>query len=697
MSSTIRKPKTSSTTFSDNLSGYFISRELSWLNFNERVLDEAGMTGNPLLERLKFIAIFSSNLDEFFMVRVAGLLHKCKNGIPGTLPDGNSPAQELLQIRRKVSRLLKKQYDLLYNRIIPELAEKKIFLRSFASLPENSQKRMRKFFIQEIMPVLTPLAVTPEHPFPLLNSGAIELAVILTYPQSGKKTTVFVEIPGVLDRFIPQIPGNRNGCQEFLLLEELIAANLAELFPGGEIKAMQLFRITRDMDFTLDPEDSEDLLHALQDKLRQRSSGDPVRLEFSSTVCSKELQKYLTGALTVDERFCYSLPGALNLKQFLSLISTVNRPDLQEAAWEPVTPRCLSDSTTLFDAIAREKNILLFHPYHSFDPIVKLLENAACDPDVVAIKQTLYRVSGNSPVVKALRRAAENGKQVTVMVELKARFDEKNNIAWAELLDHSGAHVIYGSAELKVHSKVLLIVRKENGSLRRYIHFGTGNYNDRTARNYSDISLLSCDEALADDAARLFNLLSGKGEPPSRWKAISAAPFDLRQNLTRMIKKETALGAKGRIIAKMNSFSDPELIRLILDAAAAGVKTDLIIRGICCFHPPKGIKNLRIISIIDRFLEHSRIFYFGSEENIFCSSADWMPRNLNRRVEVMFPVKDPILKNKLRQILEFHLLDSDKQRVMTSSGNYTRPAGDKFNGSRSQRKIYEMCKKQENR
>ena len=685
MSFTTRKPKTSSATFSEPERDLFISRDLSWLDFNARVLDEAGMQGNPLLERLKFISIFSSNLDEFFMVRVAGLRHKTsgKTHIEGI------PAAEPEEIRRKVSSLLKKQYSLLYDRILPELSDAGIKLCTLASLPEKSRKRLRKFFINEILPVLTPLTIVPEHPFPLLNSGSIELAIQYFHPQSRKISTACVEIPGILDRFIPLDKQK----QEFILLEELIAGNIDALFPGKEIKALQIFRLTRDMDFTLDPEDSEDLLHILQDKLRQRSSGEPVRLEFSTVFSSKELQKFLIAGLQVDPRFCYTLHGALHLKQFFSLADQVDRQDLLEAPWEPVIPPCFNEDDTVFETVARKKNILLFHPYHSFEPILKLLESAADDPDVIAIKQTLYRVGGNSPVVKALRRAAEKGKQVTAVVELKARFDEENNIAWAELLDHSGAHVVYGSAELKVHSKVLLIIRREKGRLRRYVHFGTGNYNDRTARQYADVSLLSCDEALCDDAATLFNLLSSKSEPVNRWKALAVAPFDLRQTLVRLIKKETALGKKGRIIAKMNSFSDPELIRLIRRAADAGVQIDLIVRGICCCRIKKNMKNLRIISIIDRYLEHSRIFFFGSEPDIYCSSADWMPRNLNRRVETIFPVSDPVLKSQLLEILEYHLLDHAKQRQLTASGSYTCPAGEKFDESRSQKKIYEMCRR----
>jgi len=691
MISTTRKQKTSSATF--DIPSRFINRELSWLDFNGRVLDEAGMSGNMILDRLKFISIFSSNLDEFFMVRVAGLRQLLKAGIIETDPAGYTPAEQLQLTRKKISVLLKQQYSQLYSELLPELEKEKIILHNFPELPEKIRHKLCRHFETEIMPALTPLAVDPSHPFPLLNSGTIELALKLHFPKSGKYITAFVEVPELLGRFI-RICDEKSEVQEFILIEELIAANIPALFPGGEVRAIQLFRVTRDMDYHIDQDESGDLLKALRSKLSQRSSRAPVLLEFSKKYCDRSLQKYLADALDLEPDFCYTLPGALRLEQFNQLIDLVDRENLQEPPWHPTTPEIFSGKRPVFEAINEKKNILLAHPYQSFDPVLKLLEDAADDPSVLAIKQTLYRVSGNSPVIKALRRAAENGKQVTVVVELKARFDESNNIAWAELLDLSGAHVVYGVTGLKVHCKTLLIVRKEDKKLRRYIHLGTGNYNDNTARLYTDLSLLSCDEELAGDAAILFNLLTGAAEPPEKWEKLCTAPFDLRSKLVEMIKKETALGKKGRIIAKMNSFSDPELITLIHEAAAEGVEIDLIVRGICCCRPLPGQKNLRIISIIDRFLEHSRIFCFGSEENIYCSSADWMPRNLDRRVETMFPVSDPENKRLLMEILCRHLQDYSKQRRLLASGNYTRPAGNFNKQCRSQLKIYEFFKNQ---
>ncbi len=684
MNTTTRKPKTGSTTFSDRQK--FINRELSWLNFNSRVLDEAATADNLLLDRLKFISIFSSNLDEFFMVRVAGLRKLVQAGITQCDPAGLTPVAQLSLIRKKISGMLKKQYQLL-RQILTSLEKRQLQIVSSDTLSAPEQQKMQNFFAAEILPALTPLAVDPENPFPLINPGTIQLAVNILFPKSGKNMTAFVEVPDFLDRFIP-VSGKKN--RKYILCEDLIARNIPMLFPGGTIKSMQIFRVTRDMDYHLDPDESEDLLHAMLDKLKQRTSRQPVRLEFASSPASADLQKFLASALKLDNSFCYTIPGPLNLKRFNDLIQLSAMPDMIEPPWPPLIPEVFNRYESIFEAIDQKKNILLAHPYHSFDPLLKLLEEAANDPDVLAIKQTLYRVSGNSPVVKALQQAAKNGKQVTVSVELKARFDESNNIAWAGLLDHSGAHVVYSSADLKVHCKTLLIVRRKNGRLCSYVHFGTGNYNDRTAELYSDLSLLSNDPELTDDAAQLFNLLSSKAEPPEKWSAITVSPFDLRQKFSRLISAETALGPKGRIIAKMNSFSDPELIRQIHLAAESGVKIDLIIRGICCLRPLSGRKNLRIISIVDRYLEHSRVFYFGSEKRLYCASADWMPRNLDRRIEIMFPVNDRNIARQIMRILELQIADTTKGRRLTARGNYIKPDAKIHRNSRSQQKIYEI-------
>ena len=691
MNTTIRKPHPGSN-ISDPYSEpeKFISRELSWLEFNARVLEEAEYAGNLPLDKLKFAAIFSSNLDEFFMIRVAALRQLIAEKNTKCDPAGNTPEDQWKMARKKICAMLKKQYKLLNDEILPQLNEYGIFFRRFDELVPEQQKKMRKFFSNEILPALTPRAIDPNLPFPLINSGNIELAVKLFFKKSEKNITALVEVPELLDRFIPFAVNDENK-QEFILIEELISANIDLLFPGSTVTATQLFRLTRDMNYSVDIDDSGDLIHELLNELSQCSRRSPVRLEFSTRLSNKALQKYLANSLNLKEDFCFFLPGFLDLRKFSSLDNFIsNAAEMREAPWQPLLPEIFSGKTPVFEIIAREKNILLTHPYQSFDPILRLLEEAAADPDVVAIKQTLYRVSGDSPVVKALRKAAENGKQVTVLVELKARFDESNNIAWAELLDLSGAHVIYGVPGLKVHGKALLIVRKEKGRLRRYIHFGTGNYNDRTAKQYTDFSLLSCDKSLAEDAAELFNLLTGNFEPPEKWNSISVAPFNLRKNLLQMIENEIAIGKKGHIIAKMNSFSDPELIRMIHRAADAGVKIDLIVRGICCLRPQKNHKNLRIISIVDRYLEHARVFYFGSSGKLYLSSADWMPRNLDRRIEVMFPVKDENLKNEILTIVNCQLNDHAKQRRLLPSGNYTKPGKNPEN--RSQKAIYDFLK-----
>ena len=684
MITTTRKQKAGSAIF-ESSSGSFINRELSWLEFNSRVLQEAADRDLPLLERLKFIAIFSSNLDEFFMVRVAGLLHLRHNDSDRCDPAGYTPGEQLQAIVKKVSAMLKQQYSLLRQEILPALETQGIFLTGFDRLSSEDRSKMRKFFIRDILPALTPLAADPAQPFPRLNSGALELALRLHFPKSGKDVTAFVEVPEVLGRFFP-VPDKKNGTEKiFITAEDLIAANINLLFPGGEVKAIQLFRITRDMDYVIAPEDdAEDLLHNLRDKLRQRSRRDPVRMEYSTNLHDRNLLDYLQKSLKLAPFLIFPVPGFMHLKQFFQLSFAVNRPDLQNKPMLPAEPDFFSRYPTIFDAIKAKKNILLAHPYQSFSPIIRMLEEAADDPEVLAIKQTLYRVSGNSPIIKALQKAAKNGKQVTVLVELKARFDESNNIVWAELLDHAGAHVVYGVPGLKVHSKTLLIVRKEAGKLCKYVHFGTGNYNDETAKLYTDLSLLSCSRALTDDAADLFNLLSGNSEPPEKWKQIAVSPFNLRQTMEHLIENEIKNGKNGRIIAKMNSLSDPQMINLLQRAVDAGVKIDLIVRGICCMRPPEGKKNLRIISIVDRFLEHSRVFFFGTGEKLFCSSADWMPRNLDRRIETAFPIDDPALKQKILAMLNCQLQDKAKSRRLTHSGKYTRPADASGNPARSQ-------------
>ena len=672
----------------------FISRELSWLDFNSRVLDEAFCPANPLLERLKFIAIFSSNLDEFFMVRIAGLrqLVKMEQNLPD--PAGNRPADQLAAARRKIERLVKRQYSCLYDEILPGLERHGVRLSRPADLSSTQRAELTGYFTTQVLPVLTPLAVDQAHPFPILNSGAIEIAVSMKPADRKKLVYAFVEVPDVLPRFI-EVPGMQPG-RTFVLLEDVIMDNLGALFSGCEIEEFFPFRVTRDMDFSVEDEGAEDLLQSIEKKLLQRRHREPIRVEVLTNTRGP-LARWLEQEFRLDEQFWYAVRGPLHLKQFFELVGKARLPELLEPAWPAVEPAAFSEHNSVFDAIAAKGTILVAPPFHSFSPVVRLLQQAADDPDVLAIKQTLYRVSGNSPVVRSLQRAAENGKQVTVVVELKARFDEGNNIAWARLLEESGAHVVYGVAGLKVHSKALLVVRREDGAIRRYVHLSTGNYNDKTAALYTDLGIMSSDPDLCFDVANLFNVLTGYSSPPAEWRKIAASPFDLRRQAMRLIEREIANSTPdrpGRIIAKMNSLSDEKMIRLLHKAADAGVEIDLIVRGICCYKPRAGQENVRIISIVDRYLEHSRLFYFfnNGDEEYYLSSADWMYRNLDKRVELLFPIEDEKIRGILMRLLEFQLNDTDKLRRLQASGSYTRSMAEHYTGARSQYNSYRYLK-----
>ena len=672
----------------------FISRELSWLDFNSRVLDEAFCPANPLLERLKFIAIFSSNLDEFFMVRIAGLrqLVKMEQNLPD--PAGNRPADQLAAARRKIERLVKRQYSCLHDEILPGLERHGVRLSRPADLSSTQRAELTGYFTTQVLPVLTPLAVDQAHPFPILNSGAIEIAVSMKPADRKKLVYAFVEVPDVLPRFI-EVPGMQPG-RTFVLLEDVIMDNLGALFSGCEIEEFFPFRVTRDMDFSVEDEGAEDLLQSIEKKLLQRRHREPIRVEVLTNTRGP-LARWLEQEFRLDEQFWYAVRGPLHLKQFFELVGKARLPELLEPAWPAVEPAAFSEHNSVFDAISAKGTILVAPPFHSFSPVVRLLQQAADDPDVLAIKQTLYRVSGNSPVVRSLQRAAENGKQVTVVVELKARFDEGNNIAWARLLEESGAHVVYGVAGLKVHSKALLVVRREDGAIRRYVHLSTGNYNDKTAALYTDLGIMSSDPDLCFDVANLFNVLTGYSSPPAEWRKIAASPFDLRRQAMRLIEREIANSTPdrpGRIIAKMNSLSDEKMIRLLHKAADAGVEIDLIVRGICCYKPRAGQENVRIISIVDRYLEHSRLFYFfnNGDEEYYLSSADWMYRNLDKRVELLFPIEDEKIRGILMRLLEFQLNDTDKLRRLQASGSDTRSMAEHYTGARSQYNSYRYLK-----
>ena len=556
---------------------FFINRELSWLDFNSRVLAEAFCKNNPLLERLKFIAIFSSNLDEFFMVRVAGLRQLAKLDSVAADQCGLTAGMQLKKIREKCLALLKLQARCFNRKLLPQLAENKIFLVKYNQLNFSAQNELKQYFSSQVAPILTPLALDPSHPFPVLGNGAIEIAVMLKNPDKPETLYAFVEVPEQLPRFV-EVSEMRGGSY-FVALEEIIIANLTDIFAGCDIIEALPFRITRDMDFTILEEGVSDLLRSIEHTLLERRSREPIRLEFP---CGAKgpLYQWLMEQFKLDEDLRYALGVPLNLKQLFELIGKINRPELLEAPWTPLPNMAFEGYNDIFEAIRTQGNILHMVPFFSFDPIVKLLNSAADDPDVLAIKQTLYRVSGNSSVIQALQRAAERGKQVTVIVELKARFDEGNNIAWARKLEESGAHVVYGISGLKIHGKALLIVRREAGLIRRYVHLSTGNYNDKTAKIYTDSSIFSYDQQLCAEIAALFNIMTGYAAARQEWSKIAVAPFDLRRRLLALIDRErehAEAGGRGKIIAKMNSLTDPEIIVHLYDAAQAGVKIDLIV------------------------------------------------------------------------------------------------------------------------
>ncbi len=670
---------------------HLINRELSWLEFDNRVLQEAADPANPLLERLKFIAITAANLDEFFMVRVAGLRQQLESDSMGNDPAGLSVQEQLRQIRRRVISLVSRQYRVLNEDLLPALQAEGIALVHSGKPASRYGRQFGVYFEHEILPVLTPVAVGPSHPFPMVNNGAIEIAVCLRDPGTAEVHYVLVEVPGVLDRFV-RVPSVGGDGTAYTLIEEIILDNIEKLFIGKEVIDSLLFRVTRDMDFTVDDEDAADLLEHLETALRRRKRRAPVRLEMLAGG-SDRLRRWLALQLGVGADAVYRVAGPLDLSQFDKLAFGLDRDDLREPPWPPLDAPQVPADLPVFEAVRREEIIPLFHPFQSFDPVVRLLSEAAEDPDVLAIKQTLYRVSGDSPVVRALQRAAECGKQVTVIVEVKARFDEARNIAWARSLEESGVHVIYGIAGYKVHCKMLLIVRREQGRIVRYLHLATGNYNDRTARLYTDIGMFVTDPDLCLDAASLFNVMTGYSAPPS-WRKLHVAPFDLREHFYALIDRETRLSSPrqpGRITAKMNSLVDPGIIRKLYEAAENGVRIDLIVRGICCLRPSVQPDRIRVISIVDRFLEHSRIFRFendGSPE-YYLSSADWMPRNLDRRFEVLFPVTAPEVCTLLDRILTFQLEDRFKGRVLARNDRYVRPRR-RIEATRSQQRTYEL-------
>lgn len=668
---------------------YFYNRELSWLKFNLRVLKEAMVKDTPLLERLKFIAISASNLDEFFMVRVASLWSNFDSGVEKRDASGMSVHEQLVAISQAAHEQVRTQTKSLIA-LMAEMDAVKLHFRRVKDLSELGKDWLEEYYREVVFPVLTPMAVDASRPFPFLANKTLNLAVELI-KADGEQSMGLIQVPSVLDRIVEVEP---EGKRTFVFLEDIIASHCHDLFKGCHILDMVSFRVTRDSDLDLEEDDSVDLMKEVEESLRKRKRGAAVRLEIFKTN-NNRIKKFLEENLDVTEMEVYEINGPLDPTCFFKFIGMKGMWPWLYEPFVPQRPLELPDDSDLFAAI-RENDILLHHPYESFDPVVKLVSDAADDPQVLAIKQTLYRVSGNSPIVAALARAAENGKQVTVLVELKARFDEENNILWARRLEKAGCHVIYGLVGLKTHAKIILIVRKEDNGIKRYLHLGTGNYNDSTAKLYTDIGLMTANDEFGSDASAFFNLLSGYSEPPV-WNKLVMAPLGLREKIYALIDNEIAMvraGREGHIIAKMNSLIDQPVIQKLYEASAAGVHIDLIVRGICGLRTGiEGISdNITVRSIVGRQLEHSRIFWFanGGEEQLYLSSADWMPRNLNDRVELFFPVETEEHIRRIKALLDLYLRDNVGAHMMQSNGTYRR-VRNKLEPVSAQSTLYEMA------
>ncbi|MDJ0517543.1 MAG: polyphosphate kinase 1 [Trichodesmium sp. MO_231.B1] len=674
---------------------YYFNREFSWLEFNRRVLSEGLDPRTPLLERLKFLGIFSSNLDEYFMVRVAILKKQIEAEVHKLTPDGCTPQEQLDGINQRLLPMVSLQHQFFEETLRPELAKNGIYILNYIDLNKEQKTYLQNYFEEHIFPVLTPLAIDASHPFPYLSNLSFNLAVMLKNPDTQEDLLARIKVPKILPRFLPlpeqlQIKENAKTVNWMgVPLEQVIAHNLGSLFPGMDIQEYHLFRITRDADLAVQEDEGDDLLLVIEKELRKRRiGGTVVRMEINPTMPSK-LKKILMERLELSEKDVYTVNGLLDLKDLMSFLG-LPLPNLKDPSWGSIMPprlRNYSDDITTgnlnekngidFFAVIRQKDLLVHHPYHSFASTVQgFITQAAHDPNVLAIKMTLYRTSGDSPIVNALIAGAENGKQVAALVELKARFDEENNIQWARKLERSGVHVVYGLAGLKTHTKIVMVVRQEEGHIRRYVHIGTGNYNPKTAKLYTDLGLLSCRPELGADLADLFNFLTGYSRQQS-YRKLLVAPVNMRARFIKLIRREIENckdGDTGRIVAKMNSLVDPEIIANLYAASQAGVKIDLIIRGICCLRP--GLKdmseNIKVVSIIGRYLEHSRIFYFHNKgkEELYIGSADWMPRNLNRRVEAITPVEDPDLTKELQEILGILLSDNRQAWDLQSDGQY---------------------------
>lgn len=650
----------------------YFNRELSWLDFNARVLAEAASETNPLLERLKFLAIFANNLDEFFMIHVPGMMERA--AVEANLPPSEKSVSSVTDIHSRLEPMLELQFRC-FQELIPEVARYGVRLHRYQDLTDQQKEEMRRYFEAEVFPVLTPLAVDPGHPFPYISNLSLSLAVVVHDPRTGRDRFARVKVPAraVLPRLVRVGPG-----WQYTLLEEVITAHIGSLFAGMEVRACYPFRITRDADLELQEESADDLLEMIEEELSKRRFGNVVRIELARAM-PEDVRHRIMEELEATEDQVYTVDGPLNMADLFTL-ANIDIPELRDAPFAAGIPRALRGQQDTFAAI-RKADVLLHHPYQAFSCVSDLLSYAAVDPQVLTIKHTLYRTSGDSPILKALTTAADNGKQVACVVELKARFDEANNISWARQLEKSGVHVVYGLLGLKTHCKVTLIVRREGERLRRYVHVGTGNYNPKTAAIYTDIGLLTCNPEFGADATDLFNYLTGYAHQ-EQYRKFLVAPVTARKRLLQMVERETAKHSKdspGRIVAKMNALVDPPLIKALYSASRKGVKVDLIIRGMCCLRPGvEGLsENIQVISIVGRFLEHSRIFYFrnggADTQEIYFGSADWMPRNLDRRIEVIVPVDDPGIRQSLLQdVLEEQLRDNCQAWDLLSDGRYVR-------------------------
>ena len=648
------------------------NRELSWLEFNRRVLEEGLDPTNPLLERLKFLCIFSTNLDEFFMIRVSGLMQQVDARVTVLSPDGLSPIHQLRAITAKVAPLVKQLSDCLFNDILPELEGYGIRIIKYRELTKVQRAELSDYFLNYVFPVLTPLAVDPSHPFPYISNLSLNLAMMVE-PLDGVGDSRFarLKVPPIVPRLLP-LSGEGS---QFVLLEEVLAANIEALFPHMRVHAIHPFRVTRDADVEIEKDEAGDLLKTVEQQLRQRRFGSAVRLEVDASM-PQEMVRFIASSVGLDAEDVYTLEGPLNPPDLMQLYK-LDFPQLKDEPFIPAIPPALKSDESIFDVI-KKQDIVLHHPFDSFAPVVDFIREAARDPNVLAIKQTLYRTSGDSPIVQALVDACERGKQVAVLVELKARFDEENNIVWARKMERAGVHVVYGLIGLKTHCKLALVVRQEDDGLRRYVHMGTGNYNPTTARIYTDIGMLTANPAIGADVSELFNVLTGFSRQSS-YRKLLVAPVGLREHFIGLIRREIdnkRAGHDARIMAKVNSLTDTRTIRELYEASQAGVQIELIVRGVCCLRPgiPGISENIRVRSIVGRFLEHSRIFWFANagEDQIFLGSADWMNRNLDRRVETVFPVEEPRAKAAVKQILDTYLLDNVKARELNPDGSYDR-------------------------